>query len=276
MCRRAVAAIVCIALCAIALFSGCSGSSVISEVDSAQAFSLSSERLSDTREATFSVGDSASAALSASVAQKHGSLSILISDTTGDVIYSGSDIASATSFTLLLEGPADYTISLSFNGFTGSVDFTWETVGASVSELQGDSAADQRSAADSGTSAAAPVISNEVVITNTPAESDLSSDPATIVPDWNGKFENSDIGIVIELYWADNNTVEFQLSGNGSIVTATAKIDGTDPTRAEYTYGDEMTLTLELTGSSLILTQTGTCSLVPDSIAGEYPPVRDE
>jgi hypothetical protein len=242
---------------------GCSGDSVvISESSTAQSFSLSCERLSDTWEIPIPVGESASVTLSASVSRKHGSVSILIADTVGDVIYSGSDIASATSFNLMLEGPAEYTVQLTTNDFTGTLDLKWETVGVSTADLPA------ASGAENAGDAAQPSASSDsdVVITNNPTESD---DPVTEVPDWNGTFYNADNGVTIELFWGDNNSVEFQISGNGSVVTATARIDGDDPSYAEYEY-DEMSLVLHLTDSGLIVTQTGECSLVPTSIAGEY------
>lgn len=273
MSQRAAIAMICFALFAGLLCAGCSGGSVISETSAAQAFSLSTERLSDTRETTVSVGDSASAALSASVTQKSGSLSILIADTSGDVLYSGSDIASATTFTLLLEGPADYTVKLTLSSFTGSVDFTWETVGATVTEPPAEPEPAPSASQDEPDGAPSP--STEMVITNTAPEPEGSGDPAAEAPEWNGRYENAGSGVVIELFWADNNTVEFRISGNGSVVTATAQIDGAEPSRAEYIYGDEMTLTFELTGTALNLTQAGTCSLVPDSIAGEYFPAAE-
>ena len=232
------------------VLAACSGGEIISETTGARAYSLSCDRLTDTREATVSVGDSAAATLTAAISRGRGSLSVRISDSDGNEVYSGNDIASSTSFTLLLEGPADYTVTLTCDGFTGSVDLTWETVGAGVANPDAPEGAD----------------ANDVTITNNNAPAPVSGE----MPDWNGTFENADTGVSIALAWADNNTVEFQLSGLGSVVTATARIDGETPSKAVYSYGEETTLTFTLTGGELTVEQTGTCSLVPDDISGTY------
>ncbi len=229
----------------------CSGGEIISETTGARAYSLSCDRLTDTREATVSVGDSAAATLTASISRGRGSLSVRISGSDGAEVYAGNGIASSTSFTLLLEGPADYTVALSCDGFTGSVDLTWETVGAGVANADAPEGAD----------------ANDVTITNTaPGPAPASGE----IPDWNGTFENAGTGVSIALAWADNNTVEFQLSGLGSVVTATARIDGQTPSKAVYSYGEETTLTFTLSGGALTVEQAGTCSLVPDDISGTY------
>ena len=191
----------------------------------------------------------AAATLTAAISRGRGSLSVRISDSDGSEVYSGNDIASSTSFTLLLKGPADYTVTLTCDGFTGSVDLTWETVGAGVANPDAPEGAD----------------ANDVTITN-----NAPAPAAGEMPDWNGTFENAGTGVSIALAWADNNTVEFQLSGLGSVVTATARIDAGTPSKAVYSYGEETTLTFTLAGDTLTVGQSGTCSLVPDDISGIY------
>ena len=105
------------------------------------------------------------------------------------------------------------------------------------------------------------------------AAQDAPADADT--PDWNGAFENTATGVTISLAWADNHTVEFQLSGLGSVVTATARIDSLDRSRADYSYGDEMTLTFRLDEDGLAVAQDGTCTLIPDDISGTYTQTAD-
>ncbi len=250
----------------------CSGGKIISETSDLHAYSLSCERLTDTRQAAVSVGESASATLSASISRGRGSLSVRISGSDGSEVYAGNDIASSTSFTLMLEGPETYTVSLTCDGFTGSVDLTWETVGAvgAAPEPSADPAP-----ADGMT------ITNNAPDAAPEAEPDASSDAAQDAPadagtpDWNGTFENTATGVTISLAWADNHTVEFQLSGLGSVVTATARIDSLDRSRADYSYGDEMTLTFRLDEDGLAVAQDGTCTLIPDDISGTYTQTAD-
>ena len=253
------------ALLALALVLGaCSGGKIISETSDLHAYSLSCERLTDTRQAAVSVGESASATLSASISRGRGSLSVRISGSDGSEVYAGNDIASSTSFTLLLEGPETYTVSLTCDGFTGSVDLTWETVGAvgAAPEPPADPAP-----ADGMT------ITNNAPDAAPDAEQDTAPDAGT--PDWNSTFENTATGVTISLAWADNHTVEFQLSGLGSVVTATARIDSLDRSRADYSYGDEMTLTFCLGEDGLAVAQDGTCTLIPDDISGTYTQTAD-
>ena len=242
----------------------CSGGKIISETSDLHAYSLSCERLTDTRQAAVSVGESASATLSASISRGRGSLSVRISGSDGSEVYAGNDIASSTSFTLLLEGPETYTVSLTCDGFTGSVDLTWETVGAvgAAPEPPADPAPADGMTITNNAPGAAP-----------DAEQDTATDTGT--PDWNGTFENTATGVTISLAWADNHTVEFQLSGLGSVVTATARIDSLDRSRADYSYGDEMTLTFCLGDSGLAVAQDGTCTLIPDDISGTYTQTAD-
>lgn len=261
-----------------ALLSACSTGEVISETGSASEYSLSCDRLTSTHETIVSVGESATATLAATISRHHGSLSVQIVNESGAEVYSGTDIASSTSFTLLLNGPADYTVRIECSSFTGSFDLQWETVGAAAADA---------------VVPEAPTVSNEMVITNTtpaiepPAEPegepvpDTELDDSTVpdsaeAPEWNGVFENAGNGVTIALFWGDNHTVEFQISGIGSVVTATARIDvEDDPAAAYYSYGEEMSLTFRLSGGSLTVEQDGSCSLIPDDIAGQYLPVAE-
>ena len=256
--KRLLPALLALALALV--LGACSGGKIISETSDLHAYSLSCERLTDTRQAAVSVGVSASATLSASISRGRGSLSVRISGSDGSEVYAGNDIASSTSFTLLLEGPETYTVSLTCDGFTGSVDLTWETVGAV-------GAAPEPSAD--------PAPADGMTITNNApdAAQDAPADAGT--PDWNGTFENAATGVTISLAWADNHTVEFQLSGLGSVVTATARIDSLDRSRADYSYGDEMTLTFRLDEDGLAVAQDGTCTLIPDDISGTYTQTAD-
>ena len=284
MIRRNVRLLLCLAAAAILVLTGCSSGEIINEASTAQSFSLSCEKLTQTREIKISVGDSASATLNAAIDHNGGSLSLLIADTQGDVIYSGSDIASATSFMLMLEGPAEYTISIATNRYSGSLNFKWETVGASLPEpVEPDTT--NTTDIESGTleQEAEHTVSTDVTITNTTVsdpEPDAPDEPGTgspeFVPEWNGKYENADIGVSVELFWIDSNFVEFQISGTGSVLTATAQIDETAPDSASYAYGEELELSFRLTQAGMIVTQTGASTLLPDSIAGEYLPVPEE
>lgn len=262
--RRGILMIVLCALSLGALLAGCSGGGVISESTDASAYSLSCDRVSDTRQTTVIVGDSAAATLTAAISHGRGALSVRISGDDGEEVYSGNHIAASTSFTLLLEGPAEYTVYLECDGFTGSVDLNWETVGAAVAEPAPQDA--QPRAPDT----------NDMVITNTAPSAQPDTTPvAADSPEWNGKFKNEDSDVEIELFWADNHTVEFELRGIGSVVTATARIDDDDPAAAQYTYGEELTLVFHLDAEGLTLTQEGVCSLIPDDIAGFYPPAAE-
>lgn len=268
--KRLLPALLALALALV--LGACSGGKIISETSDLHAYSLSCERLTDTRQAAVSVGESASATLSASISRGRGSLSVRISGSDGSEVYAGNDISSSTSFTLLLEGPETYTVSLTCDGFTGSVDLTWETVGAvgAAPEPSADPAPADGMTITNNAPDAAPDTEQD----NAPdAGQDAPADAGT--PDWNGTFENAATGVTISLAWADNHTVEFQLSGLGSVVTATARIDSLDRSRADYSYGDEMTLTFRLDEDGLAVAQDGTCTLIPDDISGTYTQTAD-
>ncbi len=273
--RRTIRLLLTGTIFAVMLLTGCSGS--ISETVTSQSYELICETISETKQTTISVGDSATATLNAAISHKGGSLSIRIFNELDDVIYSGNDIAASNSFTLLLEGPAEYTLELNMTRFTGNCSFSWETVGALIPEEPEPIEDTTAQSEDSDDTTAA--VSTDVVITNTSdtepdhaEEAPAEETPEVFTPNWNSKYENADIGVTIEFFLMDSNFVEFQITGLGSVITSTAQIMEDAPESASYHYGDEIELVFRLTQSNLIITQTGTSSLLPESIAGEYLP----
>lgn len=258
---------------------GAEEQAIISEVNTSTEFSMAYTAFTGTRQATISISDSATATVTGSLTSKSGSLSITIADEEGNVAFEATESTGASSFSVKLTGPANYTIDVTADNHTGSFSFQWEIIGAAVQEASSQAAPADQAPVESEPAEKAPAESSAA-----PSESpELSSEtvepsasPEATVPtfnveelDWNGIFTSADGIISLELWQADSTSYEFEFTQDETVLLGVARIDLETMASAsctvngaviDFTWTDTQTLEVSTGGTvaALSLDPTGT------------------
>ena len=112
------------------LLTGCARQGVFSEEQTASCLHVVCDEYSGQRSCHITVGENTCISVRCVYARKDGKLNVLIADESGFEAYRGDGINSNADFTVQLNNPGTYTISVDAENYSGKFLFDWETIGA--------------------------------------------------------------------------------------------------------------------------------------------------